>query len=566
MPTIPDPASLSRLRFQPSEGVASYRGDQVGAATAQLGDVIGQGGGHVANMAMLQRDHIARNQAKDALLNLQLAKTELIFGDEGHKNDVGGAVLAPDYTKRRMEKFTSAGQTHGAALTPEARSYYDQGVKELQRNYHADLLQHQMGEMDKYEEQVYNNGITVNSILAAKNHTNPLEVQNNVLAARTASAARSFRLKESGDVAEVRRRAAVGSVHSAVAEAFINADMPDEAAEYVKSVKDDLHPKQEEQLNNMIRPLSAYTKAAKFNQELLQMQVNGVSEPEILAKRRELTAGSGPEVDRHLDRMLRENEEAIKAQRTEEEGSILLRYWKGEAGSGFNDPALRALDKVKPGRGAAVREQLEHVRRIKESKVESVTDYNSIRLYYELAARATTQDLTENEVMANAKTLGGGNVKSLLLAIVGGNVAARKAAIPPALIAAGMPASADTAEEKAAARGFIYRKHNDWKDANPGKIATDEEMAAIVRSASEEHIKVGKYWLVNGTEAAYKTAEAQDTYPKTFEQLLPAASDEVRLKAFQYYRRVNSSRPKGAPPITEQEGIEAWLSTQNKKR
>lgn len=554
MATIPTADELGRLRHQPSTAVAQYRAGTAEGEMERAGHVVERTVERVNNVL----DQTADTQARGALAELKRHQNQLTVGEDGYARLQNEAATSPGVVQKYDEMHKSTVESLGAKLNPLARKKFIGMAQRQAASFQAGLLTHIMREDLASRGAVYQANVDVAAETAGINYNNP-----QVLLEERANLDRTVanHVQKNGikDPALVERtlQDARGKFHQSVINAYVENEQVHNAQAYFDAIKQEMTPERAKAVNNMLKPEIANQIGRNVSDKMYQMHLSGASESDILEEQLKLTEGKPKEALIVANQLYRARVNALDQDRTKASGSILLSAFNG--GPGMTDPRLRQIDMQDPQLGLQVREKLQAIqkRRAADAAAGDKTPARKTDMivYGQLAERIREGGATDEDIIQFADKLKDTDIKSLMSLRAQVNTQAGKYKINTALINAGMPRSANTTEEKQAYKGFVESKLQEWKEANPGKFPTPEEEKAIIRSATEEHVVIGRVW--NSSVMAFEAGEKK-TYPKSFGTLMKGASDDDILAAYAFTQQIRARRKKTDPNWTDAELVALW--------
>lgn len=567
MPILPNPDEIPRQRLQPSTGIVRVEAGQVGQAMQQAGYLVERTADRVQNFA----DQTAALHAQDALVALKRQKNQMTVGQDGYATLQNAAATQPGVFKKYQDRFDEAATGIAAGLSPMARQKFESAARGMKNEFEAGFLSHALREDLNHRGEVYKARIQVAAETMGINYNNPealLREKTNI--DRTVAQYVADNGIKDEAVIERMLQDARGTGHEQVVNAYINEGSANSANSYFEAVKDQMLPEKAQALRNMLKPEMANQVGRDISGKLFQMHMEGRPENEIFEEKLRLTEGKSIEAIRATDMLYDDRVRALDKDRSRQGGAILIRAWNGE--NVMSDPQLRQIDSTDPVFGAQLRSQIHTIQRREAAAAKGdasarMPDEISTANYGLLYDAIRNGDLVDDGEIAHQAALAGLNksdMKSLLsLNKERGNKSA-SFKISTELINAGIPKSARGNKEKTDAyKGFVMRSLQDWKAQNPNKTPTPEEQRAIVNSASEEHIEVGRFW--NSKSEAYQ-AEGKTTYPRAFGLKLPGYSEDEILEAYSAVQQARAAMDKNDRNYTDAELIEVWKMSKGQKR
>lgn len=563
MPRLPSPDQLRQERFQPAQGIVDIDVSAPARALGAMGSDI-QAGLETYNRHL---NETAELHAQDALVQLKRKQNELAIGDTGYAQLRNGAATEQGVLPRYQDLHKQAVTGLSQALSPLAKEKFGRMAEKASVGFQSGVLTHIMREDLSHRGEVYKAQVAVSGETMGLNHANPVAISRG--RSEIDATVAEYISKNGVTDPALRERMlqdARGVGHKQVIDGYIQADNAKGAEEYFKTIEQELTPEERKGVHNMLKPQVAHEMGKDIAGELFLMHLDGKSESQIFEKKLKLTTGKGADVTRAADQMYSAQVKAREADRVNESGDILLSFYKGEGGSGVGDPRLREIDAADPTFGVQIREKMDAIekRRLAAAKAAQAGEPDApsnMALYAELTESIRNGQESPQSIAQYAGTFKDTEIKSLLGLHAASNSAAGRHKINTALINAGMPKSADDAERKAAYKGYVEQRLQEWKDNNPGKTPTPAEERGIIASASAEHIEVGRLW--NSKVEAYR-ADGRKTYPKRMETMLPGASEDQLVSAYSYLQNIRSRLTKDDPPISDAEIIKLWQERHNR--
>lgn len=564
MATIPTADEIARARFQPSTSVAQYRAGIAESEMAQAGHVVERTVERVNNVL----DQTTDTQARGALAELKRHQNQLTVGEDGYARLQNEAATAPGVVKKYDEMHKSAVESIGAKLNPMARQKFMSMAQRPAAAFQAGVLTHVMRQDLNSRGAVYQANVDVSAETAGINYNNPqiLLEERTSLDKTVADYVSKNGIKDPALVERTLQEAR-GKFHQSVINAYVENDQVHNAQAYFEAVRQEMTPERAKAINNMMKPEIANQIGRNVSDKMFQMHVSGASESQILEEQLKLTEGKPKEALVVANQLYRARVNALDADRTKIGGSILLSAFNG--GPGMTDSRLREIDMQDPQLGLQVRQKLMAIQKRQAADAAAGTAVNPARrtdmvVYGQLADRIREGGATDEDIIQFADRLKDTDIKGLMNLRAQVNTQAGRQKINSALINAGMPKSANTPEEKQAYKGFIESKLQEWKDSNPGKFLTPEDEKAIIRSASEEHVIVGRSWLSSLLSATPKGFEVagRPSYPKSFGIQMKGSSDDDILAAYAFTQQIRARRKKTDPNWTDAELIALWQKQQ----
>lgn len=564
MPVLPDPNQLTRATPSAQTGVVRVDTSIGADALVQTGQALGQ----TARRAFVFAEQTADLHAQDALVELKRRQNQMTVGDDGYARLRNGAATEPGVVQRYQEQHKQQVDDISINLSPMARSKFEQRAREMGNQFQAGLLTHIMREDLNHRGEVYKASIAVSAETMGLNYNNP-DALSRERAAIDSTVAKYVADNGIRDDALIERmlQESRGLGHKAVIEAYVDNGQAGAAEEYFNSVKQEILPEMAKSITNALKPEIANQMGRDVSDKLFQMHLEGQPESIIFEEKLKLTQGRGVDVLRATDALYEDRIRALKLDRARLSGDILVDAWEGRAG--MNDPRLRRIDAFDPVLGAQLRGQMFSIQKrnaAASSAGGAVATQNGMAAYASISA-AIREGNTEPELITDAIVnnphLGKAEVKELLRMRDSATTAAGKAKLSTNLINAGMPKSASSTEKKNAYKGFVERKLFEWKEANPGKIPTFADQQAIIASASEEHVRVNKFWF-NQTVEAYRLEEGERSFPQSFAQQMQGRDVDDILAAYNFVQNFKARLPRGVPVPTDAELIVRWERSQQK--
>jgi len=563
MPRLPSPDQLRRSDFQVQRGVVS--GDLTGGARALQG--LGQSVTRASDTVDKYMDETADLHAREALIELKREQNQLAIGDNGYaqlrNGDATKEGVLQDYQARHKQKVDGL----AAGLSARAKAKFDLAAKDAGVGFQSGVLTHIMREDLSHRGEVYKAQVAVAGETMGLNYNNPDAIARG-RSEIDATVAEYVQKNGINDPALRERmlQDARGAGHKQVVNGYIQDGRARDAQEYFKSVEQEMTPETRKSVDNMLKPQVAHEVGKDVAGQMFDMHTAGATESEIFEKKLKLTDGMSPETIRAADQLYNGQVKAREADRVNTSGDILLSFYNNEGGSGAGDPRLQEIDAADPTFGVQIREKMDAIqkRRLAAAKAARAGEPEApgnMALYAELTESIREGNETPQSIAQYAGTFKDAQIRSLLNLRASSESKAGKYRISPNLINAGMPKSADDAERKAAYKGYVEEKLQEWKDNNPGKTPTPNEERAIISAASAEHVEVGRFF--NSKVEAYR-ADGRKTYPKRMETMLPNASEDQLVSAYSYMQNIRSRLTKDDPPISDAEIIKLWQERHNR--
>lgn len=563
MPRLPSPDQLTRGRFTPATGIVSADASAQGRAMQQAGGELQK----ITDSADHFMDQTAELHARDAAVQLKRKQNELTIGENGYAQLRNGAATEEGVLQKYQELNRQAAEGLSAGMNSRARAKFGRMAENAAVDFQAGVLTHIMREDMNHRGEVYKAQVAVLGETMGLNYNNPDVIQREraEIDATVADYIHKNGIKDPS-LRERMLQDARGTGHKQVVNGYLEAGDAKAAETYFTSVRQEMTPETAKSVHNMLKPQVANQVGREVAGELFQMHMEGKSEGEIFEKKLQLTDGKSQEVLSVADSIYNNQVKARNADRVNQSGDILLSFYNGEQGSGMGDPRLREIDAADPTFGVQIREKMDAIskRRLAAAKAARAGEPDppgNMALYAELAESIRSGNETPQSIAQYAGTFKDSEIKTLLNMHASNEKAAGNYKIPTALINAGMPKSADDAQRKAAYKGYVEVKLQEWKDANPGKTPTPAEERAIINSASEEHVEVGRIW--NSKVEAFR-AEGRTTYPKRIATMLPNASDDDRVAAYAFLQNIRARLTKNDPPMSDADILKVWLERQGK--
>lgn len=560
MPTLPNPDAIQRVGVNPSTAIAQYDETQVGGAMAHAGHVIER----TAERTNQIVDNIADTQARGAIAELKRQQNQLTIGDDGYARLQNEAALAPGVTQKYIDLHKTAADGISAKLSPLARQKFGMMAQRQSQVFQAGLLTHQMREDLASQGAVYKANVEASAETAGINYNDPniLLEEKTQLQKTVANYAAKSGFKDKALI-ERTYQDAIGRFHQSVINAYVDADQVHKAEEYFKENKQEMTPERAQAVDNMLKPEMANRIGREVSDTMFQMHLEGKSESAILDEQLKLTNGKPSQALTVSKQLYAQRVNALEADRVKASGGILLDAFNGVKGAGLTDPRLKEIDQQDPSLGLRVRKQLEALAK-KTGEGNSSTDkMNNAQLFSQLTDTIRNGEMPEGGLMQYIDRLPDKDIRRLQAMQNSVDTAAGKYKIPPALVNAAMPKSANTAPEKAAFKGFIESRLQEWKDANPSKTPTTDEVKDILNSASEEHVVVRSLW-VNGTTSAFEAGD-KSTYPKSFGQQMKGYSDDDILSAYAFAQQIRARMTRADRKYSDAEIIALWQKRNPRK-
>lgn len=570
MPVLPDPNQLARATPSAQTGIVRVDTSQAAETLEHTGRALGA----VSRRALVFADQTAELHAQDALIELKRRQNQMTVGENGYARLRNGAATEPDVIPRYKDEHQAQVNDIASRLDSTSRRKFERQAKEMGNQFQAGLLTHIMREDLNHRGEVYKANIAVAAETMGLNHRNAavLVRERSAIDSTVAKYVADNGIKDEALIERMLQESR-GLGHKAVIEAFVENGEAQNAEAYYQAVKQEMLPEVAKSVFNMLKPEVANQMGRDISDKLYQMHVEGRPESEIFEEKLRLTQGRGVEVLRATDAIYEDRVRALQQDRTRLSGQILIDTWSGRAGMG--DPRLREIDANDPMLGVSLRQKMFAIQKRNAAEASGgragqtakVPTSVAMGAYAELSAMIHAgehpEDVIRGEILKHADVLPKAEVKQLLNMQQTVKKEAGRARIPTALINASMPKSANNTERKNAYKGFVEKKLQEWKEANPGRIPTPQDQQAILSSASEEHVEVNKFWFFNSTTEAFRLGEGARSYPKSFGQLLPGRSDEDILEAYSFAQAFKARIPKGVRTPTDAELIVRWEKSKN---
>ena len=571
MPTLPSADQIRLNTPQAATGIVSVDATAVPNAMARTGQVVERTAERVQNYL----DRTAEMHANDALVELKRRQNQLTVGENGYARLQNGAATEPGVYNKYTGMFDRESADLASKLSPQARRKFEAGAKQQRTQYEAGFLTHVMREDLNHRGEVYKANIAVAGETMGLNYNNPEAIirERANIDKTVAKYVADNGIKDQA-IIERMLQDARGIGHRSVIEAYVGNGQASDAEAYYKAFKQEMLPETAKAIQNMLKPEVANQIGRDLSDKLFQMHMEGKSEVEIFNEKLRMTEGRGREVIQATDALYADRVKAIEVDRAKIGGDLLVGAWNGS--TSFNDPRLREIDATDPVLGAKLRQQIFSIQKRNAgagggpggAAAAKVPTQVAMAEYAELVEAIRTTDNPDDKALVtaaivNSGSLTRGEVKQLLA--MQSRVeqdadkamsAASRARIPAALVNASMPKSADNMEKKTAYRGFVEQKLFEWKEANPGRIPDYKEQQAILASASEEHVVVGRVW--NSEREAYRLDGGVKSYPRSFANMLPGRDDDDIVEAYAYVQNFKSKLPKGVPVPSDAEIIVRW--------
>lgn len=566
MPRLPSPDQLTRSRFSPATGLVSVDLSGQGRALQQAGQSLDK----AVDTADHFMDQTAELHARDAWTQLKRKQNELTIGENGYAQLRNGAATEEGVLQKYQELHRQAAERLSAGMNSRARGKFGRMVETAAVDFQAGVLTHIMREDLNHRGEVYKAQVAVMGETMGINYNNPDVIQREMAAidATVADYVHKNGIKDPS-LRERMLQDARGTGHKQVVNGYLEAGDAKAAETYFNVVRQEMTPETAKSVHNMLKPQVANQVGREIAGEMFAMHMEGKSEGEIFERKLQLTDGKSQEVLSVADSIYNNQVKARNADRINQSGDILLSFWNSEQGSGVGDPRLREIDAADPTFGVQIREKMEAISKRRQADAKAAQEGKPdnpglMALYAEAsesirAGNETPQSITDRYAGVFKDT----DFKSLLTLQASTDSAAGKYSIPDVLINAAMPKSANDARRKAAYKGFVEVKLQEWKDANPGKIPTPAEERAIINSAAEEHVEVDRFWFFDSTRAAFET-EGRRTYPKRLETMLPNASQDELLSAYSFLQNIRARLTKNDPQVSDADILKLWQERQGK--
>lgn len=558
MPTLPNPEEFKRQSFRPDTGIVQANITAPYRALEGLGDTVVR----TADLATDISNRIASQQANGALVELKRRQNLLTVGPDGYSNLRNGAATAPGTLQKYQDLHKQAVSEIGTKLSPQARAIFDAQAREAGIDYEAGFLTHAMREDIKHRDEVYNAQVAVSAETMGINYANPellLRERQNL----DKQVAQFVRQQGYTDPAIIERtlQEARGEGHEAVIRAYINDGNAGAAKQYFDGIRQEVTGAKAKTLDRLLKPAVSNQTGRNVAEEMFNMRLAGKTELDIQNYKIRATEGMDLDTIRIADMLYKDRVDAVEADNRQRKGSILLSYLNGEKGSGLSDPRLAEIEASDPLLAAQIKTQLKNAAERRAAGLSGTgkpSRFTDMATYAELTERIRSgEQLTAEDIVSYSASLKESDQKALIRALNSRDNAAGRAKISTTLINAGTPDSANNTERKNAYKGFVEQKLQEWKEANPGRIPTYDEQKAIVRSATEEHVEVGRFW--NSTKEAYRAEGKRPTYPKRIEDMLPGYSEDQKLDAYSFIQGYNAQRAKGDRVYSDAELIKIWI-------
>lgn len=563
MPRLPSPDQLTRDRLQPARGIVNIDMGAQGRAMQEAGQELER----INDSVDTYLDQTAELHARDAAIQLKRKQNELTIGENGYAQLRNGAATEEGVLQKYQELHRQAQEQLSAGLNSRARAKFGRMAEDAAVDFQAGVLTHIMREDLNHRGEVYKAQVAVIGETMGLNFNNPDVIKREMAAidATVADYVHKNGIKDPS-LRERMLQDARGTGHQQVVGGYLEAGDAKAAEQYFNSVRQEMTPEMAKSVHNMLKPQVANQVGREVAGELFKMHLEGKSEGEIFERKLQLTDGKSKEVLSVADSIYNDQVKARNADRVNQSGDILLSFWNGEQGSGFGDPRLREIDSADPTFGVQIREKMEAItkrRRIEAdaNRAKEADSPNNMALYAEVVESIRNGNETPQSIAQYAGVFKDTDIKGLLKLQGSTENAAANYSIPTALINAGMPKSANSTERKAAYKGFVERKLQEWKDNNPGKTPTPAEERAIIESATEEHVEVGRIW--NSKVDAFR-AEQGKTYPKRLESMLPNASEDDLIAAYSFLQNIRARMTKDDPPVSDAQILMLWQERQGR--
>ena len=569
MPLLPDPDALTRVSVQPNTAVARYAAGAEGEALANLGQAIGQAGGHTANMYMLYKDQIDHTAANMALVSLSKAQTALQIGPDGFHQTKLGATTAPDFRETTLGRFDSAAEKSAVGLTPNAKRYYDAGAASQRTGFNVDLTRHQMAETEKNVGEVYkatqsnllDNSVSFKSI--------PEKVSANMKEMRANA---EIEMTRQGVTDKVVRdnllQTMDGAVHGAIISSHIDDGATVSAANHFTEHKGAMNIAQRDATERQLGPVRDFALAQSVASAAAAMRVSGKTEPEINAHMILLSQGSRRvfEDARHLDGV---QQGAIRAQYDQVESKATQSMLDGK----YSEVAKTLSTLARAGTPEAVvtynnikdRTERYQLTQSHEAQRRLQDDPAAILKAQDLYEASRNGNLTQEKLKLDIANISRADFGRIAASIEASKTAAGRANIDADTIKAASLVASDSTTEKALFKTEVERLHADWKAANPGKLAQEAEINKILSSARQNYVDTSKRWYQASTVEAFK-AKRDVSYPSEFETAFPKMSEPDRVQLFQDVRAQRQAKPVELQKYSDQQIAERLHQLANPRK
>lgn len=562
MPRLPSPDQIQQQRFQPAQGIVETDVSAPAKAMQSLAGSVQRGMDTVDKYM----DDTAELHAREAMVELKRKENQLAVGQDGYAQLRNGAATSPGVLQKYNNLHEQAIQGLSTGLSSRAKQKFEAMAKESSVSYQSGVLKHIMKEDMNHRGEVYKAQVAVSGETMGLNYNNPDAVARGRAEIDT-TVAEYIQKNGITDPALQERmlQDARGVGHKQVVEGYVQAGDAKAAEQYFKSVSQEMTPETRQAVDNMLKPQVAHQAGREVANQMFQMHLSGASESEIFEEKLRLTENLTPQAMQAADQIYNNQVKAREADRVNRSGEILLSFYNGEGGSGVNDPRLREIDAADPTFGVQIREKMDLIARRRQAAAKAAQagepeNPQNMVLYAEAVDSIQNGQETEASIVDKyAGKLKDGQIRELVKRVASREDKAASYRINSALVNAGMPKSADDAERKAAYKGFVETKLQEWKDNNPGKIPTPQEERAIINSASQEHVEVGRFW--NSKVEAYR-AEGRTTYPKRMESLLPNASEDQLIEAYSFLQNIRARRKPTDPNWSDAEILNLWQERQ----
>jgi len=598
MPTLPDPSQTQRRIGSAITGTASYTPYQATPAEPLVRGLQAQTraplaaarfGEEVNAMAEKELDRIDALRADEAAIELGRRTIDLTTGDNGYLKDKGGTVVEQGWRTGRLEAYDTAASGIASRLTPSQKRKFQEIAGRGRLNYEAGITQHAMKETDVYEAD-----IDKAKVQGLAESIRALPTDPNVLADGVAARTTQVldRLDKTGiKDPELRGQALkeqVGVLYAVAVEGALDAGYTEYARTLLKNSKEHMSAAHVKELEKRIKPALDLDIGDAAGLAAYQLEKSGGKPVDVNALLVKQTEGN-PQARNFAEARLRSLRIDEKVALDNQSGTVMRAFLMER--KSINDivrmPEFKALDAGGQAKVYQDIETLSYTRRMRSEAEKNAHEgrvFNNPQThakYLEIRSQILSGDMSTEQILAKASTVGDTYVKQLLNVQAEAQDAKQKGVatfkINPDLVNSAYPGDVKSKEKKdrEAWEGAVYSEVDRFKRDN-GRAPDQKEQTKILRDLREIYFKPGMLW--GTSKQAYQVIGS----PEAAQEFVPKAYYETRKKEgipdaqiqteyvlnrnnvpLRFYADFKAERArKGKAEPTLQETLDHWVKNQ----
>jgi hypothetical protein len=543
MPRLPAPEDYGVSTPRPSRGVT-----EISPVQGRPDLATGKAMIDIGTMMQQEAEKVDEAVALDALNQLQAKHLDLTYGDNGFTKLQGKQVVDRPITKEYSDQVTQFSDSLAATISsPAARAKFQHAAASANNHFKQKLFVHSAGQIEKMQEDSFK-GSVVNAESKALLE-GPYAAVQEILPVLEGAIQRTGMDAEKADAF---RKETLGRIYSAGIQGLLKLDGKSaEAKQVLEDAKPWMTAQQVEHFAGLVKTQNDYDMADSW---VAQARAENLTATQAYDKFKQLGKGNKEAVE--TARGQYEHYIALKQKEIQETAGVAENVF---ASNGMNSTAMKMAMKTPEFMALPPSEQAKRREHWTQAVRATTTFGQHQEAYWEARKLEDPETMVAFMNLSNSPetlaTYSDGQLLGTFLPIFGKQGTAKIIAfkhqaasaakgfkIPDTLINQAIPeplqkATGDTeVMQRNRFKGLVSENLMDWKLANPGKVPSQEEQDAIVRSALDKVQAPGVFGMYFGGSKT-PVYEIKPMPPGYFEKLQSKAPGITRARALELWSR-----------------------------